>query len=176
VYPPREAGTWGAAVAARRELCENRESMFTALLFLHSWLRWVVLAAGVAAVFSALGKDTRAVQGAERWGLIFMIALDTQLLLGLLLYGLFSPMTGQAMQDFGAAMGNPVLRFWAVEHLTLMMGAVVLAHVGRVLARKTTDIERRRKRLLVCFAIALLLVLAGIPWPGMPAARPLFRF
>ena len=69
-----------------------------------------------------------------------MIALDVQMLLGLLLYGVLSPYTAAAMKDFGAAMRDPVLRFWAVEHLTMMLSAVVLVHVGRVLARK----DRRR--------------------------------
>jgi hypothetical protein len=31
-------------------------------------------------------------------------------------------------------------------------------------------------RLLVCFALATIAMLAAIPWPGMPAGRPLFRF
>ena len=104
-----------------------------------------------------------------------MIALDLQVLLGLVLYGALSPFTAQAMQDFGAAMRNPSLRFWAVEHFTLMLLAAIVVHVGRVLARKTSDTGKKRMRLLVCFAIALLLIFIGIPWPGTANGRPLFR-
>ena len=82
-----------------------------------------------------------------------MIALDVQVLLGLLLYGSLSPFTAQAMSDFGAAMRDPVLRFWAVEHFTMMLSAAVLVHVGRVLARKTASAEQKRKRLLICFGL-----------------------
>ena len=149
--------------------------MYSAVLLLHSWLRWLALIGGVGATFAALGKGTGALQHAERWGLIFMIALDVQMLLGLLLYGFLSPFTAVAMDDFGGAMRNPALRFWAVEHLAMMLGAVILVHVGRVLARKATDGDKKRKRLLVCFGIAVLLMLAGIPWPGMADSRPLFR-
>src|SRR5438477_2986272 len=104
--------------------------MYSLILLLHSWLRWLALAAGAGATFAAFGKRDGAIRTAERWGLIFMIALDLQLLLGLLLYGLLSPYTAAAMKDFGAAMRDPVLRFWVVEHLTTMVSAVVLVHVG----------------------------------------------
>ena len=150
--------------------------MYLTVLLLHSWLRWLALVGGAGAAVSALGRGSEALRRTERWGLIFMIALDVQLLVGLLLYGMLSPFTAEAMRDFGAAMRNPVLRFWAVEHITMMLAAVILVHVGRVLARKTTNVDLKRKRLLICFPLALLLVLGGIPWPGMTTARPLFRF
>jgi heme A synthase len=149
--------------------------MYLTVLLLHSWLRWLALIAGVGATFAALGKGDAGLKGAERWGLIFMITLDMQMLLGVLLYGVLSPYTAAAMRDFGAAMRDPVLRFWAVEHLTMMVSAVVLVHVGRVLARKTADAGKKRKRFLICFGLALLLILLGIPWPGMATGRPLFR-
>jgi heme A synthase len=149
--------------------------MYLTLLFLHSWLRWLALIAGVSATFAAFGKGDAGLKGAERWGLIFMITLDIQMVLGLLLYGVLSPYTAAAMKDFGAAMRDPVLRFWAVEHLTMMVSAVVLVHVGRVLARKTADADKKRKRFLICFGLAVLLILLGIPWPGMASGRPLFR-
>ena len=43
----------------------------------------------------------------------------------------------------------------------------MLGHVGRVLARKTDDVDKKRKRFLICFGLAVLLMLLGIPWPGM---------
>ena len=45
----------------------------------HSWLRWAALIAGLLATFAAF---TSGASGkADRWGLIFMIAMDLQLLL-----------------------------------------------------------------------------------------------
>src|SRR4029077_2993408 len=76
----------------------------------------------------------------------------------------------------GAAMKDPVARFWAVEHITSMMLAVILAHVGRVLGRKAATPDSRRMKLFICFGIATVLMLLAIPWPGMSAGRPLFRF
>jgi hypothetical protein len=148
--------------------------MYTVALIIHSWLRWAALAAGVLAVRSLLGKkgDDAAI---DRWGLAFMIALDVQLLLGLLLYFGLSPNTAAIMNDFGAAMRDPVARFWAVEHVGTMLAAVVLAHVGRVLGRKAPTPQSKRGRLLMCFVMALILMLAATPWPGMANGRPLFR-
>jgi hypothetical protein len=77
--------------------------------------------------------------------------------------------------DFGAAMRDPVARFWAVEHMASMMFAVVIVHVGRVLARKAATPAAKRTRLLVCFGVAMVAILARTPWPGMPGGRPLFR-
>ena len=93
----------------------------------------------------------------------------------MLLYVALSPFTAEAMRDFGAAMKNPGLRFFAVEHVTLMLGAVVLAHVGRVMARKAKTADAKRMRLLMCFGLATLLMVLAIPWPGMASGRPLFR-
>src|SRR5882762_5714974 len=132
--------------------------MYTLVLLVHSWLRWVALAAGVAAIgtsFSDRG-DAKTGGAAERWGLIFMIVLDLQMLLGLLLYLVLSPFTTEAMRDFGAAMRSPGLRFFAVEHLVMMFAAVILAHVGRVLARKATTPEAKRTRRLICYGIAMV--------------------
>jgi hypothetical protein len=152
--------------------------MYFTVLLLHSWLRWLALVAGVGATFAALSKGDgtpKSLQSAERWGLIFMITLDVQMLLGLLLYGVLSPYTAAAMKDFGAAMRDPGLRFWAVEHPAIMLSAVILVHVGRVLARKSADVGTKRKRLLICFGLAVLLILLRTPWPGMANGRPLFR-
>jgi hypothetical protein len=155
---------------------DMRASLYTWVLLLHSWLRWVVLVTAVGATAGALRKGQPGLRQAESWGKWLTISIDTQLLLGILLYVFLSPFVTVAMRGFGDAMRDPVLRFWAVEHVTMMVAAVVLVHVGRVLGRKAVGVEQKRARLLVCFGLALLLMLGGMPWPGMPAGRPLFRF
>jgi hypothetical protein len=148
--------------------------MYTFVLSLHSWLRWVALIAGVLATYSVL-SERESSSRADLWGLVLMISLDVQLLLGVLLYVALSPFTAEAMRDFGAAMRNPGLRFFAVEHVTLMLVAIVLAHAGRVMARKAKTADARRMRLLMCYGLATLLMVLAIPWPGMASGRPLFR-
>ena len=150
--------------------------MYSTILFVHSWVRWFAIVAGVGATLAALmGRTETENSPADRWGLFLMIAVDIQMLLGLILYLVVSPNMAEIRAHFGDAMRNPALRFWAVEHVTMMMIAVVLAHVGRVLARGARTPAAKRTRLLLSFGIATLLMFAGTPWPGLRAGRPLFR-
>src|SRR3954464_13806356 len=114
--------------------------MYTTLLAVHSWVRWLALIAVVGTTLAAVrGKVAGASSLADRWGMIAMMVLDTQLLLGLLLYFVVSPNMKAILDNFGASMKDPAARFWAVEHVTAMLAAIILAHVGRVLARKAVS-------------------------------------
>ena len=141
--------------------------MYALALLVHSWLRWAVLAAGLAAALGGRSRDDTA----GKW---FTILLDVQIVLGLLLYFILSPFTKEALGDFGAAMGNAPLRFFAVEHVFGMLIGTALAHVGRKKISRA-PIERRGRLALIFYGLALLAIAASIPWPGMPAGRPLFR-
>ena len=102
-----------------------------------------------------------------------MVTLDIQMLLGLAMYLTVTLPSiqghmAEVMRDSGA-------RFFAVEHITTMFGAVIVTHVGRILARKSPNAEAARLKLLVSFGVATALMLLAVPWPGMAAGRPLFR-
>jgi hypothetical protein len=154
-------------------------AMFTAVLVVHSYLRWLVLAFAAMAVLRGVagwhGKGLFT-PADDRAGRFFTVLLDVQLLLGLMLYFVLSPVTRAAMTNFGEVMGNSVLRFWAVEHIFGMLVAVALAHIGRAKTRRLNDSTSRHKAAAIYFGLALLIILATIPWPFMPAARPLFRY
>ena len=146
--------------------------MYTLVLFLHSWLRWAVLIAGFGAVATSLSSRPPGTSDpADRWGLAFMATLDLQMLLGLLLYFALSPTTAAIFNNFDTAMQDPVARFWAVEHIGTMTLAVVMAHIGRALARKATTASGKRTRLLVCFGISLIAILAAIRGPAWRQAE-----
>ncbi len=143
------------------------------LLTLHSLVRWLVVIAAIAAVIQAwtgwLGKRPWTPL-ADRLGLIFTVSLDVQLLLGLILY-FVSPLIQTAFADFGQAMATPGLRFFAVEHVALMVIAVIVAHVGRTLSKRAEAAETKYKWAALLFTLAVVLVLVAIPWQ----TRPLFR-
>jgi hypothetical protein len=150
--------------------------MYTTVLVLHSWIRWIALVAGVGVTLAALrGKVQGESSIADRWAMVAMMALDIQMLIGLILYLGLSPNMQEILNHFGESMRRADTRFWAVEHITAMVAAVALSHVGRVLARKAKDPAAKRTRLLVTFGLATLLMLVGMPWPGRPGGRPLFR-
>ncbi len=104
-----------------------------------------------------------------------MLAVDLQVLFGMVLYFGLSPFTKEAMTNINATMANPALRFWAVEHAGGMFAAVVLVRMGRVLAANAATPIAARNRRLACFAIATLGMVVSIPWPGLANGRPLFR-
>ena len=152
--------------------------LYAVVLTIHSWLRWGVLLAGlVAFIRSALGASRRAAwtPADDRAGFWFSTVLDAQFLLGLVLYLFLSPFTRAAFGDIGQAMSNSGLRFWVVEHVFGMVVGLALVHVGRVRARKA-DSLRRHRVVAIFFGLALVAILASIPWPGMPAGRPLLRW
>jgi heme A synthase len=107
--------------------------------------------------------------------MVAMMALDIQMLVGLILYLGLSPTMQEILNHFGESMRRADTRFYAVEHITAMFAAVALSHVGRVLARKAKNPAAKRTRLLVTFGLATLLMVVGMPWPGRPGGRPLFR-
>ena len=151
--------------------------MYTALLILHSWVRWAVLITGAYASIRALsawlGKRDWTPADA-RHGMFFVIAVDTQFLIGMLLYGVFSPITRAAFQNMAVAMHVHMLRFYAVEHIMLGIMVVVAVHATRIASRRAESGARNR-RSAIGFLIAMVLILATTPWPFLEIGRPLFR-
>jgi len=151
------------------------DTIYLLTLSLHNLLRWIVLIIGIVATVRAwigwLGKkewDERD----RKLGTFFGISFDIQLLLGLLLYFVFSPLTTETiLPNFGAAMQNSELRFFAIEHVGMMILALILVHLGSVLAKKGKDSLDQHRKAAIFFTIAMLILLAAIPW-----FRPLIRF
>jgi hypothetical protein len=132
---------------------------------------------GVTATFNAFRhrSDTADRPRGQRWDWAFMLALDLQVLFGLLLYFGLSPFTSTAMSNMGVALRDPALRFWGLTHVATMLVALIAVRTGRVLAMGEPTSRARRNGRYLCFAIALLVMMAGVPWPGLAYARPLFR-
>ena len=148
------------------------------VLLAHSWLRWLVLALGIGLLTLGLRGWRAAIDGwspaSERLRRGFLGALDTQMLLGLALYALLSPLPRAGLTDLGGVLGSPVLRFYTVEHLVGMLVGIVVAHAGAERAMRVDGV-RRYRTLMVTQALWLLITLASIPWPGLPYGRPLLR-
>lgn len=141
--------------------------MYIGLLHIHGILRWLILiSALVAIIFAYSGWFTqRSWKKTDNlWGTLLMIFTDLQLLIGLLLYFIFSPLVQAAFGNFGEAMKTPELRFYAVEHFFMMVVAIVLIHVGRAKAKKTTDPVKKHRVSALFYTLALIVMLAAIPW------------
>jgi hypothetical protein len=148
------------------------------ILPIHNILRWAVLLFCIWTLINALtGVFTKRNYTAadNKANLFFMISCDIQLLLGLVLY--FNGMWfDRVKSNMGEVMKNSAERFFAVEHALMMIIAWLLVHVGRSMVKRSDIDAQKHKRSLIYFGIAILLILAMIPWPFKQAgiARQLF--
>jgi uncharacterized membrane protein YphA (DoxX/SURF4 family) len=147
------------------------------VLPLHSILRWAVLLLGFWVIISAvtgLLHKRNYTNTDNKANLFFMISCDIQLLAGLLLY--FSSWFEYVKDNTAEVMKNASLRFFAIEHFIMMLIAWLLVHIGRSMVKRSDNDRQKHKRGLIYFGIAMLLILAMIPWPFRQAgiARQLF--
>jgi hypothetical protein len=152
--------------------------MYSTMLLIHSWFRWFTLVACIGAIVYAarpVRPDQSELPG-KAWDTYLMLAVDLQMLFGLILYFGLSPFTRSAMENVREALTVPAWRFWAIEHAGAMFGALILVRVGRVLAMNAPTPALAQRRRLICFVIATVVMLMVVPWPGLANGRPLFRW
>ena len=140
--------------------------MYTGLLHGHSMLRWAVIALLAVATLHALvgwlaNRDYERVS--RVLAITTLIVVNLEFLIGFGLY-LLSPVTSAAFADFEAAMQDRQLRFFTLEHPIAMVLAVVFAHLGSLYAKNGPTDRIRHRRTAIFFGLALVAVLAAIPW------------
>ncbi len=141
--------------------------METGLLHLHNLLRWVVLLLLLLGLFQAYAKK-ESIRQSSLW---LMIASHTMLLIGLYqtIAGRFGWLSLQ-LPEGTSVMKDKFYRFFLIEHPVLMITSIVLITIARGKAKALNF-----RSVTWLFLIALLLILAGIPWPGRAdIGRPLF--
>ena len=133
--------------------------MLDILKHAHSGLRWVVLALLIAAIVKAFsGKNGGKTMKNEdkKVPLFALIATHIQMLVGLILY-FISPYVVFAADT----MKDNIKRFYTMEHILLMVIAVILITIGYSKAKKSSN----WKPLFTYYLIGLILILVSIPWP-----------
>lgn len=144
--------------------------MYIGLLHLHNVLRWLILIAALVVLlkyFTGWFSQKKWQKSDHVLGLIFTALIDLQFLTGMVLYFFVSPITKTAFQDFGAAMKNADLRFYAVEHALMMLIAVALIHIGWSRSKKAATDRAKFIQGLIFFGIAYVIIIALIPWSRM---------
>jgi mono/diheme cytochrome c family protein len=147
-------------------------------LFFHSLFRWGVLLAGVAALAAAAHGWLRSrayAPGDDRVQRVFVGLFDLQFLLGLTLYVFFSPIVDAFWDAPRVAMKEHTLRFFGIEHVTMMVLASGVLHSARVRAKKAPSDRLRHRRFALGAFFSLALMAAAVPWPGLRHGRPLAR-
>ena len=133
--------------------------MLQGLLHAHSGLRWIVLLLIIINVVNALGGLTGNKVFTDRdkkLSLFALIFTHLQAVLGIILFFL----DDSKVQFNENTMSNDVIRFYTVEHTLMMLIAVILVTIGNRSAK-----VGRVKQVFWYYFIALVLILAAIPWP-----------
>ncbi len=163
-------------IGRKRGRARHTPMLYSALLQFHSVWRWFAFVLPLVVLQrSARASLVRAPYAPidRKLALATTIALDVQLLVGLVLWSGVSPL---GLSQFGATPGlmkNAVLRYWAVEHGAMMVLAVGAFHGISASAKKLTDDGAKHKRMAIACAVVVVLVLVNMPWPGRPFGRPL---
>lgn len=144
--------------------------MYTGLLHLHNLLRWVILLLLVYSILRALvsaNTEKPFTKAQVKASLFLMISAHITLVLGL--YQWFTGAIGfKVIQSlgFGEVMKDSNARFWAVEHITAMVIAIIFITLGKGVSKKNiTDVAKNRQT-FIFYILALLLILIATPWPG----------
>lgn len=141
--------------------------MFETVKMLHSYWAYLTLLMIVIASLNALFKffGNKEFQPTDfRISLFTLIVTHIQLLLGLVLYfaaDYFSLISEMGMKS---VMGDKLLRSNIVEHPLMMIIAVVLITVGYSKHKKKLTSKPKFKMLAIFYTLALVCVLAKIPW------------
>ncbi|MBS1948814.1 MAG: hypothetical protein JST47_13710 [Bacteroidetes bacterium] len=151
--------------------------MDTFLLALHNLLRWAILILLVFSIIKSFSgwKNKRAFTAGDRkiW-LFTLISAHITLLIGLYQlcfgrYGIFTtglPAGTKLMKD-------TFYRFYWIEHPFGMIVSVVLITIGYGVAKKQMSDEKKFKKAFWLFLVALIIILATVPWPFRQAVgRP----
>jgi hypothetical protein len=153
--------------------------MYSVALTLHSFTRWLVLISLIIAVIVAFIGWKRKRPFTKRDNIIRILTLSSahiQFSLGVILY-FTSPITGYFVRHFSEAVHNRGMRFFGMEHVTMMVIAVAMITHGSTVAKKRPADHEKFKAMAIWYTIALIIIFLSIPWPFSPfTARPYIRF
>jgi hypothetical protein len=152
--------------------------MYLNLLPLHSFTRWLVLASLLFTLYRAYRGwfGTRLFTTLDdRARHVTATIAQIQLLLGLWLYAV-SPLVEHFLHEPTAAMQIRPMRFFGIEHSTMMLVAIVWITITSARAKRKLTDRQKFKTLAIGYTIALLIILSSIPWPFSPfEGRPYWR-
>jgi len=133
---------------------------------IHSYWAFLVLAMLIFAVFNAVTgviKKRTFTDKDLRIGLFTLIVTHIQLLIGLGWY-FMSPWFKALKANGAEVMGDKIVRLLSVEHPLMMLIAIVLITIGWSKHKKKTEDSAKFKTFAIFYGLALLLILARIPW------------
>lgn len=132
---------------------------------IHIFISSITLLAGIFTIALAIqGMITKREYGKRDFALsvIFNVALYFQLILGFLIYYLLRSTLEGPLWEVPDTQNDASLRFWAIEHIALMIFALFLTQLGRVYIKRSKGPSRKFRASLFYFGTSLLLILFSV--------------
>jgi len=144
--------------------------MYNVIKHAHSGFRYVVLLLILIAIISAfvgwLGNK-KYTNGTRKLNLFAMVSVHIQVLVGIVLY-FFSNITKVAMNNWGDAMKNQTLRYWALEHVVLMLLAMAIITIGYSKSKKSSTDVFKHRNIAIYYTLTLIVIVVAVLQSGRP--------
>jgi hypothetical protein len=96
------------------------------------------------------------------FSLVFSLSLYLQLVLGFIIYFTLRTTLEGEFWSVPNTENDASLRFWAIEHIALMIFALFLTQLGRIFIRKSTLPVRKFKASLFYYGCSMFLILFSL--------------
>lgn len=136
--------------------------IYTFAFGIHIIISVITLVAGFVTIALSVRGLTRQREygAADRWSsLVFHIALYLQLVLGFLIYITLRSSLDGPLWEVPDTENDASLRFWAIEHIALMIFALFLTQLGRIFIRRSSASHRQFRASLFYYGTSLALIL-----------------
>lgn len=151
--------------------------MYQLLIPLHALFRWLVLISLIFAILRAYRGQFKKLPFSSLDNTIRIITVkivQVQFCIGIALY-MLSPVVRYFLNNFKTAVHLRDIRFFGMEHITMMVVAVAIISIGSDKVSRAVE-QDKYKTMARWFVIGLLLIIISIPWSFSPfTSRPNFR-
>lgn len=117
----------------------------------------------VTTVWAIIGwiKDLACPTSFLRLSWVFIHFLYIQLLTGITLYFFLQPEADASMMTMEEALHHNSQRFWGIEHVSLMLFALILSQVGRLIIKQISSDRKKYRAATFYYGISLLVVMSS---------------
>jgi len=123
----------------------------------------VFLIAIIVTSWAVIGwrKERKYSQSFDKLSLVFILFLYIQLITGVSLYFFLQPENQAASISAEEIASHDSLRFWVIEHVSLMLFALLLAQLGRLFIKQLSYDVKKYRAATFYYGIAFLVVLVS---------------
>ena len=136
--------------------------MYNIIIKLHYIVSAIFLIlAMITTVWAVIGwiRDLTCPPAFLRLSWVFIHFLYIQLLTGITLYFFLKPESEAGIMTMEEALHHNSQRFWGIEHVSLMLFALILSQVGRLVIKQISSDRKKYRAATFYYGISLLVVM-----------------